>query len=148
MFGYLTVCSQSRTPVIEAMTAFTDAGASSGESAFVRGAVHDLTDKLSMVQQHGKPFFLYAHILAPHPPIRFRRDCSIRAAAPDLLTWDPKDKPAFLEQLICVNNEAMALAGAIVRSDPEAIIVLQSRPWHGISRPVPRSHSMPGMRWT
>jgi hypothetical protein len=122
----------SRTPLIEAMTAFTDMAAfvkvdkSVDESAFVRGAVHDLTDKLSTVQQYGKPFFLYAHILAPHPPIRFRRDCSIRPAAPDLLTWDPKDKPAFLEQLVCVNNEAMALAAAIVRSDPEAIILLQS----------------------
>jgi len=116
----------SRTPLIEAMSAFGDVESSAGDSPFVRGAVNDLTDKLSMVQDYGKPFFLYAHILAPHPPIRFRRDCSIRPAAPDLLTWDPKDKPAFLEQLICVNDEAMALAAAIVRSDPEAIIVLQS----------------------
>lgn len=49
----------------------------------------------------------------------------MRAAAPDLLTWDPKDMPAFLGQLVCVNTEAMALAAAIMRSDPEAIIVLQ-----------------------
>ncbi len=116
----------SRTPLIEAMSAFGDVENPAGDSSFVRGAVHDLTDRLSMVQQYGKPFFLYAHILAPHPPIRFRRDCSIKAAAPDLLTWDPKDKPAFLEQIVCVNNEAMALAAAIVHSDPEAIIVLQS----------------------
>lgn len=122
----------SRTPLIEAMTAFTNAASfikidqSVDESAFVRGAVHDLTDKLSIIQGYGKPFFLYAHVLAPHPPIRFRRDCSTRPAAPDLLTWDPNDKPAFLEQLMCVNDEAVALVQAIVRSDPEAIIALQS----------------------
>jgi hypothetical protein len=137
----------SRTPVIEAMAAFTDVGASTGESPFVRGAVRDLTDKLSMVQQHGKPFFLYAHILAPHPPIRFRRDCSIRAAVPDLLAWDPKDKPAFLEQLICVNNEAMALAGAIVRSDRRRSSCF-NRTMARHFAASSRSRLMPGMRWT
>jgi hypothetical protein len=122
----------SRTPLIEAMTAFTDVSAFSrvnqavGEAAFVRGAVHDLAEKLPMVQGNGRPFFLYGHVLAPHPPIRFRRDCSTRPAAPDLLTWNPSEKPAFLDQLVCVNSEATALASAIVRSDPGAIIVLQS----------------------
>jgi hypothetical protein len=47
-------------------------------------------------------------------------------AAPDLLSWDPAEKSAFLEQLSCVNSEAIDLVGKITRSDPEAIIVLQS----------------------
>ncbi len=122
----------SRTPLIEAMTAFKDVAASFvrmdqiEESAFVRGAVRDLTEKLPAIQGYGRPFFLYGHVLAPHPPIRFRRDCSIRPSAPDLLAWDPNEKPAFLEQLMCVNDEAVALVQAIVRSDPDAIIALQS----------------------
>ncbi len=92
----------------------------------MRGAVRDLTDRLSEVQALGGPFFLYGHILAPHPPMRFRRDCSIRMVAPDLLDWDAAEKPAFLDQLVCVNGEAIDLVGKIVRSDPQAIIVLQS----------------------
>jgi hypothetical protein len=115
----------SKTPLIDVI-ARGSANLAIDETPFLRGSVRDLTDKLAEVQAHGGPFFLYGHVLAPHPPIRFRRDCSTRAAAPDLLRWDPADKPAFLEQLICVNTEAIDLLGKIARSDPEAIVVVQS----------------------
>ena len=115
----------SKTPLIDVI-AHGNASFGIKEVPFLRGSVRDLTDKLAEVQAHGGPFFLYGHVLAPHPPIRFRRDCSTRAAAPDLLRWDPADKPAFLEQLICVNGEATDLLGKIARSDPEAIVVVQS----------------------
>jgi hypothetical protein len=115
----------SKTPLIDVI-AHGNASLAIDETPFLRGSVRDLTDKLPEVQAHGGPFFLYGHVLAPHPPIRFRRDCSTRAAAPDLLRWDPADKPAFLEQLICVNSEAIDLLGKIARSDPDAIIVVQS----------------------
>jgi hypothetical protein len=78
------------------------------------------------VQANGGPFFLYGHILAPHPPIRFRQDCSTRAAGVDLQRWDATDKPAFLEQLACVNREALDLVGKIVGRDPRAVVVVQS----------------------
>jgi hypothetical protein len=124
-FDEFNVALWSNTPLID-VVASGDAGLKVDESSFVHGAVHDLTGKLGEVQaQHG-PFFLYGHILAPHPPIRFRPDCSIRNASPDLLRWDPADKPAFLEQLVCVNHEAADLVGKIVQSDPDAIIVVQS----------------------
>jgi hypothetical protein len=124
-FDEFDVAILSKTPLID-MIDLGHINAAIGETPFLRGSVSDLTDKLPEVREHGEPFFLYAHILAPHPPIRFRRDCSIKMAAPDLLDWDPSEKPAFLEQLVCVNSEAIDLVGKIARSDPKAIIVLQS----------------------
>ena len=115
----------SKTPLIDVI-ALGSARLESDQTPFMRGAVRDLTDKLPAVQALAGPFFLYGHILAPHPPMRFRQDCSIRMAMPDLLDWDAADKPAFLDQLVCVNGEAIDLVSRIVRSDPQAIIVMQS----------------------
>lgn len=126
-FDELDVAILSKTPLIDIIARGNAVGAID-ETPFLRGSVQDLTDKLASVQAHGRggPFFLYGHILAPHPPIRFRRDCSTRMAAPDLLSWNAAEKPAFLEQLVCVNREATDLVGRLVRSDPGAIIVVQS----------------------
>ena len=115
----------SKTPLIDAIT-LGNSRLKIDETPFARGAVSDVTDRLSEIEANGGPFFLYAHVLAPHPPIRFRQDCSIRPADPDLQRWDADDKPAFLEQLACVNSEAIDLVGKIVGHDPKAIVVVQS----------------------
>ncbi len=122
-FDEFNLAILSRTPLIDLIAAFEGGGQ---ESPFMKGAVHDLTDRLTSVWEHGEPFFLYAHILAPHPPIRFKRDCSERVVTPDLVAWDAKDLSAFTDQLVCVNTEAIDLLNAIVRKDPEAIIAVQS----------------------
>jgi hypothetical protein len=124
-FDEFNLALLSKTPLMDVI-ALGSAGLVGDQTPFVSGAVRDLTDKLAMVQAVGGPFFLYGHILAPHPPMRFRRDCSPRLATPDLLDWNADEKPAFLDQLVCVNGEATDLVGDIVRSDPQAIIVLQS----------------------
>jgi hypothetical protein len=125
-FDEFNIAVLSKTPLMDVIGVFTDADRSVENSMFLRGAVHELTDRLSRLPEHGGPFFLYAHILAPHPPIRFRSDCSVRAAAPDLQDWNSTDKSAFIEQLICVNDETMTLLDQVIQKDPQAIVVLQS----------------------
>jgi hypothetical protein len=93
---------------------------------FALGGVEDLTDKLDMIRKTPAPFFVYAHILAPHPPIRFRSDCSFRPAEPDLKGWSASARPAFVEQLECVNSQTLTLLQEVTRSDPRALIILQS----------------------
>jgi hypothetical protein len=122
-FDEFNLAILSKTPLIDLIATFKGAGQ---ESPFMKGAVHDFTNKLASVSEHGEPFFLYAHILAPHPPIRFKRDCSERVVTPDLVEWDAKDLSAFTDQLICVNHEAIDLLRAIVQRDPQAIVVVQS----------------------
>jgi hypothetical protein len=93
---------------------------------FALGGVEDLTAKLDMIRKTPSPFFVYAHILAPHPPIRFRSDCSFRPAEPDLKGWNAAARPAFVEQLECVNSRTLTLLREVTRSDPGALIILQS----------------------
>jgi hypothetical protein len=124
-FDEFNIALLSKSPVMDAIAMFTDADRTVEESMFLQGAVHEVTDRLSQLPERG-PFFLYAHVLAPHPPIRFKRDCSVRAAAPDLLDWNANEKAAFIDQLICVNDETVTLLHKVVAKDPQAIIVLQS----------------------
>jgi hypothetical protein len=88
--------------------------------------VDELASKLNVIRAMPQPFVLYAHVLAPHPPIRFRSDCSFRAAEPNLRLWDAAARPAFVEQLRCVNTQALALLRSITDPDPGALIILQS----------------------
>lgn len=125
--GEQDVAILSNTPIIDLLGKFKVTGSEAdAASAFEIGGVEDLTTKLKVVQEVPAPIFLYAHIIAPHPPIRFRADCSMRPAEPDLKAWSPNAKPAFVEQLRCVNAQADALMRKIILSDPSAIIILQS----------------------
>jgi len=64
------------------------------------------------------PFFLYAHVLAPHPPIRFRSDCSFRPAD-RISALESEARPAFIEQLGCINVQTAALLHDIISTDPD-----------------------------
>jgi len=96
------------------------------EAPFAWGGVADLTAKIDTIRKTPSPFFVYAHVLAPHPPIRFRADCSFRAADPDLQGWRASARPAFIEQLQCVNTQAQALLHKIAQLDAGALIIPQS----------------------
>ena len=122
----LDVAILSNTPIIDLVTDFEEVTGKSDVPLFAWGGVDDLSAKLSAIQQTPAPFFLYAHVLAPHPPMRFRADCSARPAEPDLQAWNPAARPAFIDQLRCTNAQAEILLQRIVRSDPAAIVILQS----------------------
>ena len=115
----------SNTPIIHLITKYEATNAETA-STFHIGGISDLSAKLHVIQQTRAPFFLYAHVIAPHPPIRFRADCSMRPAEPDLVAWSTKVRPDFIEQLKCVNVQAEALLRRINQSDPNAIVIVQS----------------------
>jgi hypothetical protein len=116
----------SNTPIIDLIVDWEKLNGRFYEAPFAWGGVTDLTDKIDEIRKTLSPFFVYAHVLAPHPPIRFRADCSFRAADPDLLRWNASARPAFIEQLQCVNTQAQGLLQKIVQADAGALIILQS----------------------
>ena len=116
----LDIAILSNTPIVDLMVQHRQS------TPFAWGGVDDLSAKLNAIRAMPSPFFLYAHVLAPHPPIRFRSDCSFRPADPDLQLWSPEARPAFVEQLTCVNSQTLALLHDITRTDPDALILLQS----------------------
>jgi hypothetical protein len=115
----------SNTPIIDLISGL-EGGGTDASSVFQIGGVGDLTAKLHVIQRTPAPFFVYAHVIAPHPPIRFRADCSMRPAEPDLQTWSARVRPDFVEQLKCVNAQAEILLRRIDQTDPDAIIIVQS----------------------
>ncbi len=116
----------SNTPIIDLIVYWQKLKDKLHSTPFAWGGVDDLTSKLDMIRKTPSPFFVYAHILAPHPPIRFRADCSFRPAEPDLQGWSAAARPAFVEQLECVNSQTLTLLRRVIRSDPAALIILQS----------------------
>jgi len=122
----LDVAILSNTPIIDLVTDFEEITGKADAPVFAWGGVDDLGAKLDAIEQTPAPFFLYAHVLAPHPPMRFRADCSALPAEPDLQAWNPAARPAFIDQLKCTNTQTETLLRRIVRADPAAIVILQS----------------------
>ena len=96
------------------------------DQPFIRGAITDLTDKLVHIGEVDAPRFVYAHLIVPHPPLRFDRNCTVRAEAPDLLGWDAARRPEFVEQVACAGTQTLQLLDTLLSQDPEALIVVQS----------------------
>lgn len=116
----------SNTPIIDLIVDWEKLKGRLYSAPFAWGGVEELTSKLDMIRKTPSPFFVYAHVLAPHPPIRFRSDCSFRPAEPDLQGWNAAGRSAFIEQLECVNSQTQVLLQKLTQSDPGALVILQS----------------------
>ena len=114
------------------------------EQAFVRGSVADLEAKLPLIQEVPAPFFVYAHILMPHPPMRVDAECREIPARPDLRTWDPGNRGKFTDQIACVNRQTLQLLDRLASTDPEALVVVQADHGSAFSQPFARPHD----QWT
>lgn len=78
------------------------------------------------------PYFVFTHQLSPHPPFRFRADCSrYPAALGDLTVWDPELKDEYIAEVKCLNRRMTEAVDRITSSDPTAIVVMLSD--HGTS---------------
>jgi hypothetical protein len=134
----------SNTPMIDLIVDWGKLKGRFYEAPFAWGGVADLTAKIGEIRKTPSPFFVYAHVLAPHPPIRFRADCSFRTADLDLQGWHASARPAFIEQLKCVNTQTKALLQEVVQADADALIILQSD--HGTA--FRNQFNMPPTEWT
>lgn len=74
-----------------------------------------------------EPFFVFAHILSPHEPIRYAPDCSLRSE------WiqgsnlsGPERVDAYVNDVRCLNADLVAAIDRIVAADPDAVIIVQS----------------------
>lgn len=83
-----------------------------------------------------EPFFLFAHILSPHGPQRYEKDCT-RRSQPWVLSnpLTEADLEAFVQDIPCLNEELLETVDRIARNDPDAVVVLLSD--HG-------THFLPG----
>ncbi len=85
-------------------------------------------NQLSEIPKIDGPTFVFAHIMAPHPPFWFTKNGELRKNVEMSLhfgnTW--KDKEHFVENLQFTNNKALELVDNILsRSKEPPVIILQ-----------------------
>ena len=78
------------------------------------------------------PYFLYAHLLQPHD-LQFDADCSpypnprgIQLRDRPWGTLTEAGKAAYIATITCINRQILKGVEAIIKADPEAIVVLQA----------------------
>ena len=75
-------------------------------------------------------YFLYIHLLMPHPPPKFDKNCKKKV---DIFEINKKDKfeseiakKSFIEDLKCINNDVLKFVKKINSVDANSIVVIQS----------------------
>jgi hypothetical protein len=97
-----------------------------------------LIDQLRIEEE--TPFFLFYHILLPHPPVRFEADCS-PAQIPDwnLLGWD---RDGYLTNIKCLNEQLIDVLDAILRDDAtDPIIIISADHGNTFEKPIRESEN-------
>ena len=72
------------------------------------------------------PWFLFAHVVAPHAPFRRRSDCSHRSRNVGVIGegWEPGMRDDYLAALQCAQRQMLAAIDSILRGDPDSFLVL------------------------
>lgn len=93
-----------------------------------RSIVGDIAARLDEIFAR-QPVYLFAHILAPHPPRTFTSSCaeitSSNAASDGnvaLTFWGDKD--GYIRDLECTNDQVLALVDDILDRDPSTVILV------------------------
>jgi hypothetical protein len=88
-----------------------------------------------------RPIFVYAHIIAPHPPYVRDGECDDIDPVGNLGEgWGPEHLPYYHDQLRCLRTELSQSLQRLVEADPAAIVLVQSDHGPGfgldLSRPL------------
>ncbi|WP_417836377.1 sulfatase-like hydrolase/transferase [Thalassospira tepidiphila] len=89
------------------------------------------------------PFFMFAHVLSPHPPARFDERCEyLENTDWELLGHgDSKVDQNYVQDIKCLNERIINYLDWINESDPNAIVILQAD--HGSFLHTNRMESTP-----
>ena len=68
--------------------------------------------------------YVFAHLIMPHPPYRYKKDCSVADDWGTVINWGTAE--AYFDQTYCLNEKLTDLISDILRADYNAIIILQS----------------------
>jgi hypothetical protein len=72
------------------------------------------------------PYFVYSHLLVPHPPFILDAQCKRTGSDNiDLKAWLELPISGYTDYLQCVNRQMAELLDRIVAKDPDAIILIQ-----------------------
>ena len=92
----------------------------------------------ALEKQREEPYFLFAHVLSPHTPNRYNKDCTRRQH----LEWDlaygfPDERvvDGYLTDITCLNKELLAgIDSILARDKSNPFIIIQADHGPGIDR--------------
>ena len=84
--------------------------------------VSDLVDNLP--NNKLVPFYLFAHILSPHPPARYAQDCSRLPEMSSVITAGAGSRVEYIHDLKCLNRNLLNLIDHIQETDGSDPIIL------------------------
>lgn len=130
---YADVCigpSGTRSETAQALLHRTPWSAIS-ESTDARAAVAEHTDPVARVHRlldvvGGQPTFVFAHLMNPHPPFLRDGSCRLRRDAPLRATMEGAGPDDYRDAVECVNQRLLEAVDAIIRADPDAVVLVQS----------------------
>lgn len=84
--------------------------------------------------QPDEPYFVFAHVMTPHPPYRYRSNCRLRETVEEGLDeWGENFRDEefvhaddYIEALECANRQYLRAAELLADADPGAIVVVMS----------------------
>lgn len=82
----------------------------------------DIREAITALPNEG-PWFVHAHLLAPHAPYRFDAGCNEISIADQRTRVGEQ---AYIEQLVCTNSATLEIVDVILHKDPEAIIIVHA----------------------
>lgn len=82
------------------------------------------------------PFFLFAHMLNPHPPYWWDEDCAFRPTVHDPNGWGNATR--FAASVQCANQQLLEAVDMIVAADPTAVVIIQGDHGPNVNRPDDR----------
>jgi len=84
-------------------------------------------EMIGKISQMEGPTFVFAHLMVPHPPFVFDRNCDPGPHTKGIWVGEPFTRSGYVDQLICVNKMVEALVDEILaRSELPPIIILQA----------------------
>jgi hypothetical protein len=100
-----------------------------------------------------EPFFLFAHIHAPHPRFVYNSDCStadVRGEVKIGNTYKHTDidlwRSLYLNQMHCIDRQLVMAVDTIIDNDEDAIIIIQAD--HGSPAGILSSETIPFSQWS
>lgn len=74
-----------------------------------------------------EPLFVFAHIMSPHQPHRYRADCSERRQWIDGQNLTGEERAAaYATDVGCLDHDLLRTLAEVIANDPDAVIIVQS----------------------
>jgi len=90
-----------------------------------RTTVPDLESRLDEILGSKIATYTFAHLLSPHPPRNFSKNCNqILIKGGGLMTDFWGDKKGYVNDIKCLNKQLLGLIDAIQQRAPDAVIIL------------------------